>query len=981
MKLKFNPNLPHQQEPVQAAVQLFAGQSRASSRFTISTRSFLSSVLTDEGAGNRLTISDVRLTDNLRALQMDKGLDVSEKLGSRDFTIEMETGTGKTYVYLRTIMELNKEYDFKKFIIVVPGVAIREGVKASLDMLLPHFQSLYGTKYHHFIYDSQNLGQVAEFARSNSIEIMVINIAAFNKSFEEDGKGGKDLVIHRQSEKTGGRKPIELLAETNPIVIIDEPQSVDNTKNAKKAMNALNALATFRYSATHREIKNPIYELTAVDAYNQKLVKQIEVLSIFEDEDLNGSFIKVLSTNPAKKTAELELNLKGKTGKLSRVTKTVKYKDLLEEVTGNQAYAGLRITNLDDYSIELNGHERIPIGSIKTESTLYSDDELKRIMIRETIKTHFERQLILREKGIKVLSLFFIDKVANYRDYDAHDQKGKYALMFEEELHKLTQNNMFYQQLFNEWGGSVDKLHEGYFSTDNKQRAKDTTGKTNDDISTYDLIMKRKEVLLSEKNSYRFIFSHSALREGWDNPNVFQICMLKDPQTKLDKNIRLRQEIGRGLRIAVNQKGERVFDDGVNILTVTANEVFSDFVDRFQKELEEDEGVNYGKITFDKFKNLTYRDEEGTRHVLGERLAKQLIKHLEREELLDKNKPTEKLERTLQTNPIVTLPAESEFIPYREVILNRMDELTHKIEIKRHKPPVKIKLNKQIRFSEEFESLWNRIKYKSVYSVSFNELSFKNECIRALNELDVRKIVYNIEKASIVIDSDAGVQTGGRIINDSGALSYSGKIRIPDVIRYLQNETGLKRKLLIEILTESTSLGKIIYNPQLYMELVRDVIRKRMQHRLVDGIKYEKLGEEYVMELPSDEEIEGFFEGKTIEVNKSIYDRIPVDSIVESEFAKELDCHEKVKCFMKLPSSFKIDTPLGTYNPDWAVYVKGVENKVYFVVETKGTEILEDLKPAEQDKIRCARVHFKEIAPEVDFRAPIKNGKVFLNSL
>ncbi|MEG1905747.1 MAG: hypothetical protein RR212_15235, partial [Bacteroidales bacterium] len=304
-----------------------------------------------------------------------------------------------------------------------------------------------------------------------------------------------------------------------------------------------------------------------------------------------------------------------------------------------------------------------------------------------------------------------------------------------------------------------------------------------------------------------------------------------------------------------------------------------------------------------------------------------------------------------------------------------------KIEIKRHKPPVKIKLNKQIRFSEEFESLWNRIKYKSVYSVSFNELSFKNECIRALNELDVRKIVYNIEKASIVIDSDAGVQTGGRIINDSGALSYSGKIRIPDVIRYLQNETGLKRKLLIEILTESTSLGKIIYNPQLYMELVRDVIRKRMQHRLVDGIKYEKLGEEYVMELPSDEEIEGFFEGKTIEVNKSIYDRIPVDSIVESEFAKELDCHEKVKCFMKLPSSFKIDTPLGTYNPDWAVYVKGVENKVYFVVETKGTEILEDLKPAEQDKIRCARVHFKEIAPEVDFRAPIKNGKVFLNSL
>lgn len=992
-KIRFNPNLPYQGVAVQSALDLFKGQEKSSSPFTISRGS--GAFTSDEasviaGEGNRLTISTGKVLDNLRAVQMEHGLDVSSNLNFPDFTIEMETGTGKTYVYLKTILNLYQEYGFKKFVIVVPNKAIREGVNASLNDLRDHFHSLYGIKYNHFIYDSSDLTQVTSYARANTLEIMVINIAAFNKSFKDSEKEDKANVIHRESEKTFGRRPIELLAETRPIVIIDEPQSVDNTDKAKEAIHSLSPMAIFRYSATHREITNQIYKLGAVDAYNQELVKQIEVLSIFEDTDLNGVYIKVNSTNPSKREAELELNVM-REGKSTRISKKVKYNDLLHEATQNPEYIGLRLTNIDDNSIELNGHEKIYIGSVKTSSSLYSDDELKRMMIRETIKVHFEKQLTLLDRGIKVLSLFFIDRVVNYRDYEAEDGKGNYAKMFEEEFLKLTQENLFYQKLFSVWGGSVRKLHDGYFSEDKKGNFKDTKGDTDDDISTYDKIMKRKGVLLSETEPCRFIFSHSALREGWDNPNVFQICMLKDPQVKQDKSIRLRQEIGRGLRIAVNQQGERVHDKGVNILTVTANEAFGDFVSRFQNELREDEGEQFDIITPEKFASLTYLSDDGIRHVLGNKLAKDLYFHLEKEGYVDEvnvkgvkdaGKPTEKLRDTIKVNPELVVPKEEVFIPYKEVIAKRIAELATKIEINKHKPKHKVRLNKQIVYSDDFKALWDRIKHKSVYSVEFNVDDFKKKCIAELNELEVGTIVYNIEKGTIKIDSDAGVTDKDGVRNNFGTMNYKGKLNVPDIIRYLQNQTGLKRQTLIEILSNSNTLGKVIYNPQLYMELVRNTIRRLMQHELVAGLKYTRCGDEYVMELPADEEVEQYFSKLMVETpNRCIVDCFAVDSKEEQEFARTLDNSERVSCFMKLPSSFKIDTPLGTYNPDWAVYVKGVENKVYFIVETKGTEIFADLTPKEQDKIRCARKHFKAVAPDVVVSAPIKDGKKWLSNL
>jgi type III restriction enzyme len=984
-KIKFNPNLPYQKEAVKTAVNLFNGQWKSLSPFTISKGAVFFGK-EDEmnviiGEGNRLTISDNKILDNLRAVQMEQGLDVSPKLDFPDFTIEMETGTGKTYVYLKTMLNLYREYDFKKFIIVVPNKAIREGVNASLKDLKDHFHSLYGIKYNHFIYDSQDLPQVASYARASTLEIMIINIAAFNRSFKSSDLEDKANVIHRESEKTFGRRPIELLAETRPVVIIDEPQSVDNTDKAKEAIRSLAPMAIFRYSATHRQITHPIYKLGAVDAYNQELVKQIEVLSIFEDTDLNGVYIKVNSTSPTKREVDLDLNIiKG--GKSVRASKKVKYNDLLHEVTGNPEYVGLRLTNIDDNSIELNGHEKIYIGGVKTSSSLYSDDELKRMMMRETIKVHLDKQLTLLDKGVKVLSLFFIDRVVNYRDYSAEDKKGKYAKMFEEEFLELTKGNLFYQKLFDIWGGNIDKLHDGYFSEDKKGNYKDTKGDTDDDISAYDKIMKRKGILLSESEPCRFIFSHSTLREGWDNPNVFQICMLKDPQVKQDKNIRLRQEIGRGLRIAVNQDGERIYDKGVNILTVTANETFGDFVSRFQTELREDEGEKFDIITPDKFKNLTYLANDGVRHVLGEQLANELYRHLETSGYIIKSKPTEKLSDTLKVNPELVVPQKETFIPYTEAITKRVAELATKIEITKHKPKHKVRVNKQIRYSDDFKALWDRIKHKSVYSVEFDAEAFKKKCIDELNELEVGKIVYNIERGRIQIDSDSGVSDKDGVKSDFGAMSYEGKVRIPDIIRYLQNETGLKRQTLVEIISQSRTLGKVVYNPQLYMELVRDTIRRLMQHELVAGLKYTRIDDEYVMELPADEEIEQYFNKLMAETpNKCVVDCFAVDSKEEQEFAQTLDNNERVSCFMKLPSSFKIDTPLGTYNPDWAVYVKGIETKVYFIVETKGTDIFGDLRPAEQDKIKCARKHFKVVAPEVIVSAPVKDGRKWLSNL
>lgn len=540
---------------------------------------------------------------------MNNGLKQVKKLGSKDFTIEMETGTGKTYVYLRSIFELNKKYGFSKFIIVVPSLAIKEGVYKSLQMTEQHFKEHYdNVQYDYFIYDSQKLGEVRNFATNDCIQIMVINIDAFRKSFDDPSKPDKANIIHRPNDRMSGSKPIEFIQSTNPIVIIDEPQSVDSTPKSKEAIKSLKPLCTLRYSATHREKYNLMYKLDSIDAYEQKLVKQIEVASIHVQDGHNKPYIKLLKVNNKKSPIQAYIEFdKMQSGKVKpKVKKWVRSGDDLHELSkGRPVYEGYIINEIfceeGNEFIDFTSKE----GFLRLGEAIgdVNDDEFKRLQIRKTIEEHLNKELVLVPKGIKVLSLFFIDKVSNYRAYDenGNPEKGKYAQIFEKEYQKLIKSPK-YTTLWEkvETDTPVEKVHDGYFAMDKKKDSKGENffkeskgaGKTVADGSAYELIMKKKEELLSFKSKLKFIFSHSALREGWDNPNVFQICTLNETGSLMKK----RQEIGRGLRIAVNQDGERVYGFDVNTLTVMVNESYEDFVSQLQKEIEEDEGIKFGVV-------------------------------------------------------------------------------------------------------------------------------------------------------------------------------------------------------------------------------------------------------------------------------------------------------------------------------------------------------------------------------------------------
>lgn len=597
-----------------------------------------------------------------------------------NFTVEMETGTGKTYVYLRTIYELNKHYGFTKFVIVVPSVAIREGVYKSLQITKEHFDELYNrTPLEYFIYDSQKLDKVRNFATATTIQVMIINIDAFRKSFEDPEKEDKANVIHRTNDRLNGYRPIEFIQQTNPIVIIDEPQSVDTTPKSKEAIASLNPLCTLRYSATHVDKYNMVYRLDAVDAYNQKLVKKIEVMSVRSEESFNVPYIKLVEVKEGKAKIELDVETRGK---VKRTTKTVKYGDDLYDISGErELYRGYIVEQIDwtegNESIEVNGHY-LRVGDVIGD---IDDDTIKRYQIRKTIEEHLDKELRLRPRGIKVLSLFFIDKVANYRDYDKDGNpiKGKYAIMFEEEYKKLIQKPK-YRTLFNDIDVDMDveKVHNGYFAQDKKGRLKDTKGNTEADTDVYNLIMKDKERLLSLDEPLRFIFSHSALREGWDNPNVFQICTLKD---SAGTYVSRRQEIGRGLRLAVNQNGERVQDYNVNTLTVMANESYEEFVASLQKEIEEETGVTFGKFEKHVFAKLVYIDPDTEEPVqMGYELSAKLYEELKQYDYIDENgKAKPSLKEALDKHE---LNFSDEFQPWKQAIIKEIRHYLQRLPIK-----------------------------------------------------------------------------------------------------------------------------------------------------------------------------------------------------------------------------------------------------------------------------------------------------------
>jgi len=664
MKLHFEPNLDYQLEAIEAVCDLFRGQEVCRTEFTVtrdtaSPQASLAFAASDLGIGNRLTLLDDEILKNLNDIQLRHGLPPSRTLASGDFTIEMETGTGKTYVYLRTIFELNKRYGFTKFVIVVPSIAIKEGVYKTLQITEEHFKSLYaGVPFDYFLYDSAKLGQVRNFATSANIQIMVVTVGAINK---------KDVNnLYKDSEKTGGEKPIDLIRATRPIIIVDEPQSVDGglTGRGKEALDAMNPLCTLRYSATHVDKHHMVYRLDAVDAYERKLVKQIEVASATVEDAHNKPYVRLISVSNKRGmiSARVELDIQTAGGRVRRQEVSVHDGDDLEQTTGRAIYANCRIGEIrvargDEY-LEL----RVPGGEhyLRPGQAWGDVDALavQREMIRRTIREHLDKEKRLRPQGIKVLSLFFIDEVAKYRSYDpdGNPVKGPYARIFEEEYLRAAKHQR-YRTLFEgvDLTRAAEEVHNGYFSIDKRTKREVDTNESNQAgreaaEQAYNLIMRDKEELLSFNTPLKFIFTHSALKEGWDNPNVFQICTLRDIRTERER----RQTIGRGLRLCVNQHGQRVRDVGVNTLTVVANESYEEFAENLQREIEQDTGIRFGVIEPHQFAGITVTQPDGNTAPLGVEQSKTLWEHLKDAGLIDaKGKVHDSLRQALKDGTLV----------------------------------------------------------------------------------------------------------------------------------------------------------------------------------------------------------------------------------------------------------------------------------------------------------------------------------------
>ena len=986
MKLKFDNNLTYQQEAISAVVDLFKGQTPKQSNFTVSASAQIGMLDTNNGIGNHLELIDEEILENLQAVQLRNGIPQTMKLkkGEYNFTIEMETGTGKTYVYLRTIFELNKRYGLTKFIIVVPSLAIKEGVNKSIEIMSDEFKGLYDNViFNSFVYDSSKLEQVRSFAVSDNIEIMVINIDAFRKSFNDPEKENKANIIHRQNDRLNGMRPIELIKETNPIVIIDEPQSVDTTPKSKEAIASLNPLCTLRYSATHVEKHNMIYKLDAVDAFDLELVKQIEVAS-FESRDYhNNAYLKLISVNNKKSliTARIEIDA-FKNGKVTRKTVTVKSGDDLSSAKlGNRdIYEGYIVNEIycekdNEYVDFTSNNDILYIGKAIGD---IDDLVIKEQQIRKTIEEHLDKELILNPKGIKVLSLFFIDRVANYRYYDEEGkpQKGVYAKLFEKHYNDLIKRPK-YNSLFKEIDTDIpaDGVHNGYFSQDKKRGWKDTSGNTAADDEAYRLIMTDKEKLLSFKSKLRFIFSHSALREGWDNPNVFQICTLNETRSEVKK----RQEIGRGLRLCVNQNGERIHGFSVNTLTVMANESYEEFADKLQKEYETDQKIKFGVIETHSFANIPVKQDDGAFAYLGQAASEAIYKHFEQLEYIDsKGKIQDKLKKDIISGN-VDIP--QEFESHKASVIAVCKKASGKLNIKPSGDRQKVNLNKAIYLSDDFKALWDRIKYKTTYAVDFDSKKLIEECRIALaQELNISspKLIYTKAKADINIGGVGVTETDRR-----GVIAKDIRETLPDIITYMQNETNLTRRTIADILIESKTLNAFKKNPQKYMEEATKIIVRKMRNFIIDGIKYTKIGDDecYAQELFETEELYGYLSHNMIESSRSVFEYVVFDSQNEEEFARRFENNDSVKCYAKLPDWFKISTPLGSYNPDWAVLIeKDGEQKLYFVLETKANIQLEFLRPAEHDKIMCGHKHFEALGNDTVFK-PIDDFDEFIENI
>jgi type III restriction enzyme len=983
MKIKF-VDQQFQTDAVNAIVNIFEGTSIKESLFTIDVASAVQPQLDLKGQGstyelgysNRLDLDDFELLANVRKVQERNGILKSTDIQGRNFTIEMETGTGKTYVYTKTILELHKRYGMTKFIIVVPGIAIKEGVFKSFQITEDHFKLRYDNEvYDYFVYDSSKLDAIHSFATSTNIQVMIINIDAFRKSFDDPEKENKANIIHRASDKLSGNKPIDLIASTRPIVIIDEPQSVDNTTKAKDALQSLKPLFTLRYSATHRELYNLMYRLTPVDAYHQNLVKHIEVSALQSGKTNAAAYIKLISTSSeGGYSAKLEINKLRKDGTIEKATVVVKQGDDLWEKSNELDYY-----KENDYTVEdiedFTGNEYIYfVGGVtvrKGEEIGGSNlNDIKRAQIRETIELHLTKELNYLSRGIKVLSLFFIDQVDKYRSYDGDTAvKGIYAKWFEEEYALLIAQSRF-ARMKDFFDGKVsfdpELVHDGYFSIDKKGRYKDTRGDTSDDESTYEKIMRDKEKLLSFSEPLRFIFSHSALKEGWDNPNVFQVCTLVETKDTMTK----RQKIGRGLRICVDQDGERVNEPRYNKLSVVANESYYDFSTSLQKELEQEAGYKFGIIDKMSFSGISVRDSYGKEHEVSQEQSVEIHRHLLQEKYIKSNGKVEEQFFVDVANESFALPASLQLFTQR--VIEKVEQLSRTIEIKNARERVKVELNKEVMLSESFQTMWNKIKRKTIYSVEMDIDAFKKDTIKSIKQMpkiEAEKIERDRSKINI---TQAGVvQEGPSSYGNITLTTDTVNTKYPDVLRRLQDATSLTRRTIIGVLSESKRFSEFYINPESFIRSVTGILNSAKRRFLIDGLRYHALEDFYVAENVFDAtELYGYQDSNLLEIasSKNVFNHVIYDSSVEKQFAIEAESDDDVLMYAKLPSKFVVGTPFGNYNPDWMIVIKSEEGeKLYFVAETKGSENNEDLRASESNKIISGRKHFEIIDSELRY--------------
>ena len=998
MKIQYR-HQKFQADAAKAVVDVFAGQPNLTPTYMMDRGSGNYQIGVNEeldftGFGNQKIVpelSDRQILEQLNKVQRTNQIKPSEKLEGREngynLTVEMETGVGKTYTYIKTMFELNKHYGWSKFIVIVPSVAIREGVYKSFEMTQEHFAEEYGKKIRFFIYNSAQLTEIDRFASDSSINVMIINSQAFN------AKGKDARRIYMKLDEFRSRRPIDIIAKTNPILIIDEPQSVEG-KQTKERLKEFHPLLTLRYSATHKSdsVYNMVFRLDAMEAYNRRLVKKIAVKGITESgSTATDSFIYLESINLSKSdpTATLQFEVKMANGAPKKKSRIVKIGDNLYDYSGGlEEYRnGFVVKQIDgrDDSVEFLNGIKIFAGDV---IGAVDEDQLRRIQIRETILSHIERERQLFYKGIKVLSLFFIDEVANYREYDAAGQpvNGKYAAMFEEEYEDVISSMQLVigEDEYIKYLQSISaaRTHAGYFSVDGKGKMinskvsrKETTS---DDVSAYELIMKNKELLLDRdpaRSPVRFLFSHSALREGWDNPNVFQICTLKQSESVLRK----RQEVGRGLRLCVNQNGERMDTNvlgndvhNINILTVIASESYDSFAKDLQTEMAEAVADRPRAVKVELFSGKVIKDEQGNEQVIDQDMASSIHHDMIVKGYIDsKGALTDKYYEDKANGEIkVAKEVADSAASVLDIIDSIYDARSVQPENARSNN-VELLVDEDKLAMPEFEALWSRINAKSVYVVDFDTEELIQKSITSLDsKLRVSKIHFQVETGIMdTIKSKEELLSGTSFVKEEFAsygvtMAANSNVKY-DLIGKLVDETGLTRKALVAILKgiQPSIFNQFRDNPEEFIVKAAALINDEKATAVIEHITYDVLDDHYGTDIFTDPTIKGRLGINAMKAKKHLYDHIVYDSARERDFAAELDVNTNVAVYVKLPDGFYIAPTVGHYNPDWAIaFYKGSVKHIYFVAETKGSMRSMQWRTIEQSKIHCAKEHFKAIS-------------------